>query len=326
MMPFYTPVFRKGLVCNPQGGKRLTYEQATEVGKYLASKKALKQYLESFDLFCANEKIRSAIIKTDETDVIRLRYQLTPIGQFPAYTIELDGREFIARESITVCAGRSDSKLWISLSPLPDDEELDACKWRELYDVFIKYAHVARPLYLLQYYTSIITSLAESGKIELSDSEENCAFELTVRRKFIISSIETMTNIDSLVRDERKYSGEYMLAKARADARYWSVVEPFIQFACGVTGLDDVEGFAHFAANATPMYEGGRRVVPYVHPGRETLRRLAIGLSVTDVSNKDCPIEHYYTVGTKDTEFTERRYRNADLISRAIMNEVGRVY
>lgn len=328
------PVFRRGAVCSPKNSKRLTLGQANAVGQYfkgyiqtasrLIKVDSLKRYIENYQNFCKKYSIETTITKEQSKNEIRFQNQLTPVIRFPAFFIKLDDIEFVARESVTVCIGKSDSKIWISLS-MKDEKKDRTDELKSLYNQFVEYANL-RISVLMDFYSSVIRELAKTASKAYNDFNKNKYFEIVENLSIIIASLESVKDINNLLDKGLEHGHYYILHDVEKDSKLMKIFKPFFRFAKDNTGVEAIDQFKFFIQNSTPMFYEGRRVIPYVVDGRSSLQRKSLVLSIMDREHENCPLEYYFTIGSNDNEFTHRRYRNSDLSSRSLMKEVGRVY
>jgi hypothetical protein len=314
---------------------RLTFGQARAVGKYFEGEittpsgvipsEALRKYEAAFEAFCKANGLRSRKESDPEKGDFRLRYQLTPVVQLPAHFIEFRGLHLVSRESVTVCVGESRSKLWLSLSFSGDDvRELDAKGWLELNRTFRDYVDLRSPS-LREYYVSVIARLIEMKASEFERYAGTTPIELEPVMRIMVSSIESPAVPDEVLQIGQASGRGAMQGAVEQDAKLAALFDGFYKGVESLTGADrDLFGF--YIQSTSPSYEEEGTSLPYVISGRSSLQRRALLMTIREEHDDGPPMEYYFTFGSSDQQFTERRYRNSDLSSRSLMMEVGRAF
>lgn len=333
-MKYLNPIFRKGFVCGFSGESgKLNFEQSVEVGRYLEKRSVLnpteldlvQEYHDSFSDFCDEHDYICRPVGEKGKDQFRISYQWTPIIQFPPFYVTINDLLFVARESVTVCAGKSDSKLWMSLSLDDDSIEYDIGEITKIMELSEDYfSH--RQNKVKSYYNSILTRLIESKKGPF-EFYEGGDVKIIPKRTINISSIETTENINEYLENAlREGNLEYGQIVGLMRSTRHNIFKTFFKFTSKFTGADKIEWYKLFIQNSLPVKAEDDIFVPYVIENKDSSERLALVMGTIEYANTEHPIEFYSTLGSREKEKINRRYRNSDLISRSLMKEIGRAF
>lgn len=340
---FLNPVFRMGMICS-NNGPRLSSDQASLVGKLfskgrvgvLLEGEGFSLYNSSYKSFCKEHEIVSKLNGDEDKKFPRVSHQLTPIVNFPAYYIKFKGEDFVVRESATICVGSSDSKLWISVSKKVEDSA-STLNLQELHKKYSEYIEL-RAQGFLEFYNSIFKFLI-NAKFEEFDSLSVNDIDINVKRKVFVVSAEVRNQINPFLKELSGLSSDkirFFLQKSG----HKGIFNQFTQFSNDAIGLGVEVPFNMFIQNSVPVLDSSIEVRKETIKSYENylnLDRIALCLAGT-VKGGEVPIEYYFTIGQSDSKsisksigtakvpYIGRKFRNADLTSRSIMKQVGRVF
>ena len=194
----YWPVWRFGQVLKPVSSTGLTVPEAQEIGELFEETKghpgrAARRYRSEHmlqvqdavarqggharfagpEFDALNDALPAPLRRSDLTSSIRVGYQFVPIVRFPRFFVELDGRNWLVREGITVCGNPAKSKTWLAFSLVSQrgqSLESNAISLRDLTAIRRQLAVLRDELnsLLTTYYQSVLAEDVPQEPIEVS--------------------------------------------------------------------------------------------------------------------------------------------------------------
>lgn len=324
------PVIRAGIVTSQSSEEGLSVEEAILLGDALKSPSDFfAQYQKQKSEFLGGET--SSLSPADERVLEpRIRWQLTPIIAFPAFSVKLAGCRVVARDSITVCVGESKSKLWVSCSVVEkESSQTEVFKWDELdalnetLNDFCNHSVV----WLQEFYTRLIESV-------LPDRVKSGLLPLQQHYSVHIVSLGTRVNIDdtvsrALYTGRRQFLRQLRSETAGINGGSAIIVTDFLEWVSKHSGVvaDSIDLKVSTAMpfeleRSTSNGEGTLANSPQ-NPHDQEPRVSLVGC---------CPLcengysETYFSIGYDDPRTSQPKWRNSEICSRAILMEIGRLF